>query len=147
MVIATVHVVGSNNDLKPWSGLVGGDRPDERHAEFDAREAAVLAWIDTTFARAESVNASGVLLMMQAEPLTTTPFKKIRSRIVQRSSEFGRPVLLVHGDEHRFEAEPGYAGVPTLTRLETFGNIATRWIRVTVDPSSAAVFSWAAQTV
>jgi hypothetical protein len=56
-------------------------------------------------------------------------------------------VLLVHGDEHVYEVEPGYAGVANLTRLETFGDTASQWLRVTVDPHSPQVFSWEPRTV
>lgn len=51
-------------------------------------------------------------------------------------------MLLVHGDEHIYEVEPGYAGVPNLTRLETFGDTASHWLRVIADPRTPAVFSW-----
>jgi hypothetical protein len=147
VVFATVHVVGSRNDLEPWDGLPGGDRPDLRLAEFEARQAAALAWIDNAFDTAEQRQAAGVLLMMQAEPTASEGFQAVRDRIVARSTGFSRPVLLVHGDEHVYEVEPGYAGVPNLTRLETFGDTASNWIRVTVHPRSEAVFSWTTQTV
>lgn len=147
VVFATVHVVGSENDLAPWSDLPGGDRPAERLAEFSAREAAALDWIDAAFAAAARSEAVGVLLMMQAEPVDSPGFATIRSRIVERSAEFGRPVLLVHGDEHRYEVERAYAGQPNLTRLETFGDTATDWLRVSIDPRASAVFSWTPETV
>jgi hypothetical protein len=76
VVFATVHVVGSENDLLPWSQLPGGDLPDIRLAEFEARKAAALAWIDTAFATAGTVKAPGVLLMMQAEPTDTPRFRR-----------------------------------------------------------------------
>ncbi|MEQ7129508.1 metallophosphoesterase [Actinopolymorpha sp. B11F2] len=147
VVFATVHVVGSENDLAPWAELPGGDRPDLRLAEFEARKAAALDWIDAAFARADRDHAAGVLLMMQAEPTATPGFAEIRERIADRSRAYGKPVLLVHGDEHAFEQEPAYAGVPNLTRLETFGDTASRWLRVTVDPDTREVFSWRPQTV
>ena len=147
VTVATVHVVGSENDLDPWSQLPGGDRPDLRLAEFTARNAAALDWIDAAFDQAEATRARGVLLMMQAEPLASPGFQAVRDRIVERSREFGRPVLLVHGDEHRYEQEPSYAGVPNLTRLETFSETAVDWLRLTIDPRDAAVFSWAPRTV
>lgn len=71
--------------------------------------------------------------MMQAEPTDTPGFAEIRQLVVERSAAFDRPVLLVHGDEHQYEQEPSYAGVDNLTRLETFGDTATQWLRVTVD--------------
>jgi Calcineurin-like phosphoesterase len=147
VVFATVHVVGSNNDLDPWAQLPGGDRPELRLAEFDARQAAALDWIDTTFATARLTGAAGVLLLMQAEPTDTPGFATIRARIADLSRQYGKPVLLVHGDEHVYEVEPGYAGVPNLTRLETFGDTATEWLRVTADPRTPEVFSWQPMTV
>ena len=147
VVFATVHVVGSENDLLPWAQLPGGDRPDLRLAEFEARQAAALDWIDTAFATARSTDAAGVLLLMQAEPTATPGYAAIRARIVALARAYGRPVLLVHGDEHVYEVEPGYAGVPNLTRLETFGDTASQWLRVTADPRTADVFSWQQRTV
>jgi hypothetical protein len=147
VTVATVHVVGSENDLEPWSQLVGGDRPALRLAEFAARQAAALDWIDAAFDEAEATGAAGVLLMMQAEPLASPGFQAVRDRIVTRSRAFGRPVLLVHGDEHRYEQEPAYAGVPNLTRLETFGDTAVDWLRLTIDPRDPDVFTWVTRTV
>lgn len=64
VVFATVHVVGSENDLAPWSQLPGGDREAERLAEFEARRAANLAWIDAAFEQTRAEDAAGVVLMM-----------------------------------------------------------------------------------
>ncbi|MFI7635054.1 metallophosphoesterase [Nonomuraea sp. NPDC049400] len=147
VVFATVHVVGSENDLAPWSQLPGGDRPQERLAEFEARKAAALDWIDNAFAVAGRTHAPGVLLMMQAEPMDTPGFAEIRASIVERARAYGKPVLLTHGDEHVYEVEPGYAGVPNLTRLETYGDTAAHWLQVTADPKAPAVFSWQPRTV
>ncbi|MEV6983873.1 metallophosphoesterase [Sphaerisporangium sp. NPDC051017] len=147
VVFAAVHVVGSVNDLAPWDQLPGGDRPELRLAEYEARKAAALSWIDHAFDTARRTHAPGVLLLMQAEPTATQGFTEIRERIVQRSRAYGKPVLLVHGDEHIQEVEPNYAGVPNLTRLETFGDTASQWLRVTVKPKSPEVFSWEQRTV
>lgn len=147
VVFATVHVVGSENSLAPWSGLGLTTVTPEQQAEFDAREAANLEWIGATFDDAVARDAAGVLLMMQAEPLESVGFVAVRERILQRAAEFGQPVLLVHGDEHVYEVEPLYGGVADLTRLETFGATATEWLRLTVDPTSETVFSWTPEGV
>ena len=147
VVFATVHVVGSENDLLPWSGLPGGDQPALRSAEFEARRAANLDWIDAAFDRAEQTGAAGVVLLLQAEPLATAGFIEERELITARAAAFDKPVLLAHGDEHVYEVEPNYAGVPNLTRLETYGATATEWLRLTVDPRTDAVFSWEPQAV
>ncbi|SEO76765.1 metallophosphoesterase [Trujillonella endophytica] len=145
VVFATVHVVGSENGLAPWTGI--GDRPAERVAEFEARRAANLAWIAAAFDEAERTDAAGVVLLLQAEPVASPGFQAERDLIVREAAAFGRPVLLAHGDEHRYEEERRYAGVPNLTRLETFGDTATEWLRLTVDPRTPEVFSWEPQTV
>lgn len=67
VVFTTLHVVGSENDLAPWSGLPEKDRPLERLA--------------------------GVLLLMQAEPGPTPGFQAVRDVILARSATFGKPVL------------------------------------------------------
>jgi hypothetical protein len=147
VVFATLHVVGSGNDLEPWAQLPGGDQPDLRQAEFEARKAAVLDWIDVAFTTAGRTHAPGVVLMMQAEPVPAPGFADVRQRIVDKAAAYGKPVLLVHGDEHVYEVERQYAGVANLTRLETFGETATQWLRVTVNPAAPDVFSWEPQTV
>lgn len=148
VVMATVHVVGSSNDLLPWAQLPGGDRPTERLAEFEARRSANLAWIDAAFDEAEATDAAGVLLLLQAEPLAGDPgFAAERELVLRRAAAFDGPVLLAHGDEHRYEVEPAYGGVENLTRLETFGDTATEWLRLTVDPRTDEVFSWEPMTV
>ncbi|HYO32559.1 MAG TPA: metallophosphoesterase [Nocardioidaceae bacterium] len=146
-VFATVHVVGSNNGRARWQGLAGGDQPSTRKAEYQARDAANLAWVGAAFDRAEAAGAAGVVLLMHAEPEARTPYLAIRNRIVARAKAFGGKVLLIHGDEHRYEAETSYAGVANLTRLETFGTSASRWLQLTVDPGTSAVFSWVPRTV
>jgi Calcineurin-like phosphoesterase len=70
VMFATVHVVGSNNGLEPWSGLTTPDsctspRAD-RLAEFERRQAAALAWIDEVFAAAG--DTKGLFLLIQANP-------------------------------------------------------------------------------
>ena len=142
VVFATVHVVGGANGLLPWAELPGGDRPKARTAEVAARTAAALDWIDAAFALAARTDAPGVLLMMQAEPTGARGFAEIRTRITGHARGYRKPVLLVHGDEHVYEVQRAYAGVRNLTRLETFGNTATRWLRVTADPRTPGVFSW-----
>lgn len=148
VVVAAVHVVGSGNDLNAWSGLPGGDQKTTRMNEFNARRQANLAWINAAFDTAQNTSAPGVLLMLQAEPTTSSGFAAERSLILNRAKSFGKPVLLVHGDEHKYEAQPNYGGVANLTRLETYGVTTSRWLKVTIDPSKSgmAIFSWQAKT-
>ncbi|MGH8878591.1 MAG: metallophosphoesterase [Stackebrandtia sp.] len=140
VLVATVHVTGSQNGLSPW------DVPDpegSQQKEFDSRMEANVDWIGDAFLRANNENAPGVMLVMQAEPTTGSAFLPIRNEIKDQAEAFGKPVLLVHGDEHKYEAEPGFAGVENLTRLEVCGNQATEWLELSINTNDGAeLFSW-----
>jgi hypothetical protein len=151
--MATVHVIGSANDLLPWSQLSGGDRPAERLAEYEARLAASLAWIDEIFNRAVASNSAGVLIAMQANPgLESAPgsatrlgFDAVIAKITARTIAFGKPVLLAHGDSHYFRLDKPLvdAGVSleNFSRLENFGSPNVHWVEVFVDARDPNVFS------
>ena len=160
VVFATVHVVGSNNDLVPWFGAA--ETPEqraERLAEYDARLAAALAWLDRTFAYAEEAEARGVVVAMQADMWFNTPlgFTEIVQRLADRAHEFGRPVLLLEGDSHRFTVDRPLAtgsalhgvstAAPNLTRIIVEGQTTGEWLRLRVDPRAAELFTWTRMSV
>ena len=155
---ATVHVVGSNDGQAPWFGdrksPAGAATPETtaetalRGREYTAREAAALAWIDATFDAAERRRAPGVVLGMQADmwdggPENQTAFIAIKAVIADRAARFGKPVLLLQGDSHVFKLDRP-AGMPAnLTRVVVQGSTSEphEWLRLTVDPVAAGVFS------
>lgn len=140
---ATVHVVGSQNGEAPWDELAEGDHPAERMAEVRQRRAANLDWIDAAFDTAQERGDAAVAIMMQAEPVAGEPgYAAERALLLERAAAFDGPVLLLHGDEHQHEEEAHYGGVQNLTRVETFGDTATQWLSMTVDPSTEEVFSF-----
>lgn len=158
IVFGTLHVVGSNNDLKPWSGLdptdsIANPRSD-RISEFEQRREAAIAWLDEIFARAKRRNAKGVFLVMQANPRFDLPandparagFKDIIDHLRARVAEFGEPVVLAHGDFHEYLVDKPFdtygdnPRLPNFTRVQTFGSPRVNWIKVHVLPDSPAVF-------
>jgi len=162
VTMATVHVVGSHNGLEPWDDLDPADREDrprpDRLADFKAREAAAVAWIDTAFDHAQAHGHAGVVIAMQANPgLHRTArdparrgFNQVLDRLTRRAAAFGRPVLLAHGDTHtyRFDAPLAHAAAHTrlprlanLRRVENFGSPQVHWVEVRVDASTAEVFT------
>jgi len=164
-VFAAVHVVGSNNSLLPWytDDASKTDDPLSRTTEESAREAAAVAWIEQTFARATQQSAKGVALFMQADmwdPAIFTAgqysgFASIVRKLADATRAFARPVLLVEGDSHVFKSDnPLSAGdaiygvtvpVPNLTRIVVQGSTTaplTEWLRLKVNPATASVFSW-----
>jgi hypothetical protein len=148
VVFATVHVVGSNNNLRPES--------PEAMAEFRERDTANAAWIRATFAEARRTEAPGVALFFQAEPFLAAAaaardgresgFTRFLATIEEESRTFAKPVLLVHADEHRYRLEPRItfpgrtAPLNNVTRLETFGANDLHAVLVVVDPTSPQVF-------
>lgn len=162
VTMATVHVVGSNNNLAPWSGIdttdtVATPRAD-RVAEFQAREAAALAWVDATFDQAIARDSAGVVIAIQANPLFELAsthgerqgFNAFLARLADRSKAFGKPVLLTHGDSHYFRLDKplvlaklpsGTAALENFSRLENFGSPSVHWVEVFVDARDPNVFS------
>jgi Calcineurin-like phosphoesterase len=160
VVFATVHVTGSNNDLVPWFGTA--ETPAQtaaRLAEYQARLAATLAWLDRAFAFAQEEDARGVVIAMQANMWFTTAlgFTEIVQRLADRAAAFGRPVLLLEGDSHRFTVDrPLVAGsvlhgvttaAPNLTRVIVEGETIGEWLRLRIDPNADQLFTWARMPV
>ena len=73
------------------------------------------------------------------------------------SVHFAKPVLLINGDSHLYGTDQPLADphsttgvihttqpVPNLTRITVQGstNKPREWLRLTIDPRSAQVFSW-----
>jgi hypothetical protein len=164
LVVAAIHVVGSNNGLHPWSGLDDADsatapRPD-RLREFSARQQAALAWLDRAFGLAAREHAAALVLLIHANPLLEaapgTParagFEAFNDRLRRRVREFARPVLLAHGDHHVYkvdrpfaQVEPARERAPNLTRVQTYGSPMLGWVKVTYDPDGADVFRFSSR--
>lgn len=142
---ATLHVVGSNNNLRADAAAF---------AEFDARDTAVRAWLQALFDQAEADQALGVVLFFHANPQWDQPwwdpsgFDAFRQTLLERTTRFARPVLVVHGDTHNFRIDkPVHTDgdlIETLTRLEVFGPPDVGAIEVTVDPSTPGLFTFSA---
>jgi hypothetical protein len=171
VVYATLHVVGSDNNL-------GDVAPDP--VEWAARDAATNEWLRETFERARRERAEAVLLIIQANPgfdqsdPTRAPLRDPRTLLGANGQPdgftnfmralraetvaFRRPVVLVHGDSHYFRIDKPLQNeqgqrVENFTRLETPGDNAqngnndVHWVKVTVDPDSREVFAFQPQVV
>lgn len=159
VVFASLHVVGSNNGLAAFDPASPIKRGAADDAEVAARSAATLEWMHRAFDLAESRNAPGLFLMMQANPgLELNPtgvdrkgFETLLTQLEQRIAAYGKPVVLAHGDSHYYRVDtPRLDKLPFLrnfTRVETYGAANVHWIRVSVDPNSDAVFSFHAEIV
>ena len=163
VAFAAVHVVGSNDSKIKWytDDTTGTkvDDPARRDAERTAREAAALAWIDRLFNVAAEQKAAGVVLAMQADTFNggagDDSFNGILQRLATRAKAFGKPVLVLQGDSHVYvndkplengsTAHGVTIAVPNLTRIVVQGSTTkplTEWLRLHVDPTTPAVFTW-----
>lgn len=168
-VFATFNMPGgSNNDTSPWTGAFATVASKAAQAlEVSQRSGANLRWLQATFDQAQRAHARAVVIILQADmwdPEATatggagldkyTPFVQ---ELADLSVSFGRPVLLLNGDSHLYEADHPLAdptstqgvihhtqAVPNLTRITVQGstNAPAEWLKLTIDPRKPQVFSW-----
>jgi len=166
VVFVTLNMPGSNNDGLPWSSPFTNEAA--RLQEVAERTGADIRWLRQAFALAEANGAVAVLIALQADmwdpaALPSPPNDGLNGytgfvrELASLSLHFGRPVLLINGDSHLFEADRPLAdpasatglihatgAVPNLTRITVQGstNKPREWLRLTIDPRSPAVFGW-----
>jgi hypothetical protein len=169
VVFVTLNVPGSNNDGLPWSGGTGSFLNEAaRLQEVRERNAANLRWLDRAFHEANEVRkAAGVVIAIQADmwdPAAVATggdglngYTEFVQALANHAVAFGGPVLLINGDSHVYGTDQPLAdatsatgmihhtqAVPNLTRITVQGstNTPNEWLKLTIDPSSANVFTW-----
>jgi hypothetical protein len=151
VVFAAIHIIGSQNGLKPFDPNSSAVRTQADDDEVARRTAAALAWLDSTFAKAEQINSPGVFIMIHANAglekgaADRTGFIEFLTALENHVQAYGKPVVLAHGDSHYFRVDkPALVNsgfLSNFTRVETFGSSHVHWQRVQVDPQSDAVFT------
>ena len=161
---ASVHIVGSNNSMAPWTGHTTAT--PEQTAEVLGRTAAAIRTIHDAFVEARKRHLASVVLLTQADmfdPTVSNPpfadyyaFEPIVQAIARESAAFRGPVYLFNGDSHVFHIDRPLAAdsdwlafyhVPSVAAnlhritVDGSGN-ATDYLRVTIHPNDAAVLSW-----
>ncbi|MDG1819310.1 MAG: hypothetical protein P8H31_05705 [Porticoccaceae bacterium] len=146
VLYATVHIVGSNNGLKENSF-------QDKNSEFYMRNEANKKWLRKVFRQAAESGVQALVLACHANIFipsgTQDGFADMRTMIGQLGDEFDKPVLLVHGDHHQFLIDRPYSKKPgrsfgaNITRLQTFGWPDAKAVKIHVDTSTEAVFSFA----
>jgi hypothetical protein len=139
---ATLNVQGSCNNL---CDTLSATDP----AEYNARNAADIAWLQQTFDEANALNSAAVMIVWQGDPGFDTSgyqgapkrnpqtlvetdgnpdgFHDILSKLRVLTIAFKKPVVLVHGDSHYFMVDKPLLDsegrrVENFTRVETFGD-------------------------
>jgi hypothetical protein len=144
---ATLNVQGTCNNLCDSAKGLGDADP----AEYAARNAADIAWLQQTFAEAAARHSAAVMLISQADPgfnddavqgaptrnpatlaeddaqASTDGFGDFLRALRDQVIAFRKPVVYVHGDSHYFRIDKPLENsqgqrVENFTRLETFGD-------------------------
>lgn len=148
VLFATVHVVGSNNNFEPGDAKTA--------MEYFERDPANIAWISDSFRKASENKAKAIVFAWQADVMDiqqkyaevprASAFVNTIKAIERGAKAFGKPVLVIHGDEHIFQIGPfldtSRKPIPNVLRLEVFGEEHIHGVRVTVDPDSPGVFGF-----
>lgn len=144
----TAHMVGSNNNFEI--------RDPKAVAEFFQRDAANVAWLESTFDAAKAQDAKAVVVAFQADMfefdfnafqdetfLRHSGFANFGKALVTKATEFGKPVLIIYGDSHIYRVfRPFTKTAPNIMALEVFGETDMNAVEVTVEPNDPAVFSF-----
>ena len=152
VMFATLHVVGSNNGIAPWNSQPNPFDPGDtcatpridRIQEFNRRKAAALDWLEQIFDAADDTRALFLMIQVNPDnpPAAGCPngFTDIMNALANHAAEYGKPVMLAHGDDHFFFIDQP---LPNLlySRVQTYGEFLVHWLKVHVDPRSSGVFS------
>ena len=137
---ATLHLVGSNNNLQP-------ELPSSK--EFSRRNQANIDWMRSTFAQAKAKSHRAVVFAMQADTFDEELAKRYPesgaaewvAAFRQEAAAWGKPVLLIQGDTHLFKAdrpfEKTYPAVSNVQRLVVPGEHAIDAVLIDIDTANA----------
>ena len=168
VTFATLHIVGSNDNL---------GRTPEMDAEQAERKVANITWMRAAFAAAKTSRGIVLMtqanpgfenywppaaksryfspFVPRGQPVPSYPaaFDDYIAALAQELESYDKPVAYLHGDTHLFRIDkPLYSkksnrAFENFTRVETFGDPDTHWVRVTVDPGDAQLFRFDAQII
>jgi len=125
VVFATINAPGSAGTSSSEPGLT----------------TANVAWVNAAFDQAVALGSPAVMIIQQDDPFDGPENVKLDNTIVGRARDFGKPVVLVHGDTHVYRLDRPWGSAPNLIELETFAsNQPSSWVQVAVDPASPSVF-------
>ncbi len=134
VIFATIHMVGSNNNLQP-------ELPSS--SEFRRRNEANIEWMRSTFEQAKANHYHAAVFAMQADTFYDDP--RIKNSGVaewldafrQEAIVWGKPVLLIQGDTHQFTVdrpfEKKYPDAANVQRVVVPGELKAEAVMITLD--------------
>jgi hypothetical protein len=145
ILFVTINVPGSNNNF---------GRSIESDAEYAERGDANKQWLKEAFEKARTKSMLGLAIFFQANPgfknikslQASNGYRELLTQLVKESQLLRKPVLLAHGDTHRFRVDHPLTNprtgtaIPNVLRVETFGSPSVNWVRITIDPADPQLF-------
>jgi hypothetical protein len=132
-----LNVPGSNNNL---------GRTPAMDDEYASRMFAVSAWLREAEQLASTPRIRTLVVMMQANPdFEGRPrdaglpdgYAGLRVALAETARRLGKPLIVAHGDTHRYKHDHPVAGVPNVTRLEVDGWPWLGWLHVSLPARDA----------
>lgn len=164
VVFAAIHIVGSNNNLAPWTcslpfdeACPDGNSPEtdrmarQREREWAHRDRANRQWLSGAFNLARRSRAAGVVIFSHgdmwhpgdvADGADFSGHQRFVELLAERSARFGRPVLLFAGDSHDFRVDQPLIGDTNYGAVD-----APNLTQITVDRSIEDDVLWLRLTV
>lgn len=146
----TLHVLGSDNGLAQFKGRTQAD--DD---EAVRRIAASIDWLESSLLKATDAKSEAIVIAIHGNPFrkykrrfkkyAVEPFTGLLAALEKGAKDFGKPVLLVHGDTHDFKFDQPVEDssgqtIPNFYRLEGIGSPDIGWVEVTVAAEDPAPF-------
>ncbi len=148
VLFVTLNVSGSNNnvDITARDDLL----------EAYERNRANKAWLRDSVRMAIAQELPAIVIALHAEMFANTggqrvprAYQDIVNELTMATERFAKPILLVHGDAHRFTIDRPLAQFGTgrlingnLVRLQVYGDPEVRAVRVSVDTNEPWVFGF-----
>jgi hypothetical protein len=167
-----LNVPGSNNNRVNSDKDCGkkSERTPEQcaadNAEYAERDAANIAWMKDSFAKAIANGDKGVMIVVQGDLGFDIPeteddsearladkdgYAAFLDAMMAETKAFEGQVVLVHGDTHYFKIDKPLPDathmLANFTRVQTFGSPNVHWLRVDVDATSRNVFTFSPMIV
>jgi hypothetical protein len=170
VTFATLHIVGSNDNFGRTPEMDAEYRERKAanlawmHAAFAAAKAdgsrglVLMAQANPGFENywppaAKTRYFSPFVSRGQPVPSYPSAFDDYIGGLADELESYDKPVAFLHGDTHLFRIDKPLYSKKThrlfenFTRVETFGNPDTHWVRVTVDPSDPQLFTFRGEVI
>ena len=170
MTFGTLHIVGSNDNLGRTPEM------DAEHAERKVANVAWIRSLFAEAKRSDSRGLVLIAhanlgfenywprepkaryfrpFISRGEPLPSRPaaFDAYVEALAEELESYDRPVAFLHGDTHLFRIDKPLYSKKTerlfenFTRIETFGDPNTHWVRITVDDGGPQLFRFDAEII